>query len=104
MRLAVGDGPTDSGPEFEAVLDTLADLLNKDAVAAELIAGVEKFVLGGVVDVVAIDSKFQRIGCMRKGIGKAKLLVVGLVLTAIVEDVEFWCRDGDEARAVDDFL
>ena len=41
---------------------------------------------------------------MSKGIGKAKLLVVGLVLIAIVKDVEFWCRDGDEARAVDDFL
>ena len=104
MRLAVGDGLTDSGPELEPILDAIADFLDKDAVAAELIAGIQELIFCGVVDVVAIDGKFQRVGRMSKGIGKAKLLVVGLVLIAIVKDVEFWCRDGDEARAIDDFL
>ena len=58
MCLAVGDGLTDSGPELEPILDAIADLLDEDAVAAELIAGVEKLVFCGVVDVVAINGKF----------------------------------------------
>ena len=83
MRLAVGDGLTDSSPEFEAVLNTLADFLDKDAIAAELIAGIQEFIFCGVVDIVAIDGEFQRVGRMSKGIRKAKFLVVGLVLIAI---------------------
>ena len=45
MCLAVGDGLTDSGSELETILDALADFLDEDAVAAELIAGVKEVVM-----------------------------------------------------------
>lgn len=59
MCFAVGDGLADGGFEFEPLLDAIADFLYEDAVAAEFVAGVKEFVPGRVVDVVAVENKFQ---------------------------------------------
>lgn len=103
MCLAIGDGLTDRGFELESVSDAVTDFLYEDAVTAQLVAGIEKLILGGVVDVVAVDNKFQGVSRMGEGAGKAELLIIGFILAAIVEDVEFRRGNVDEARAVDEF-
>lgn len=88
--------------ELKSVSEAIADFLYEDAVTAKLVAGIKEPILGGVVDVVTVDDELKGIGCVREGTGKMEFLVVGFVVTAVVEDVEFRRGNGDETRAVDE--
>lgn len=97
MGFTVGDGLPDCGFELESLADAVADFLYEYAVAAQFVAGCQELAVGGVVDVVAVDDEIQGVGRMGEGVLEMKLLMLGFFLCSVVEYVELWSGNLDDA-------